>query len=78
MANVVAKVKVVEKVKCNYCEWCGDESKLVQCFEINVKNNLIDYGAVSDHTTKQYGDSPNIEYLSGCPNCHTDKYLTYL
>ena len=69
-------VKVKDTVKYNNCEWSGKESDLIQCFEITVENRLIDYGIVSSHTLKQYEESSNIEYLNGCPNCHTDKYLT--
>lgn len=62
------------QVKCNNCDWVGDEEDLsLLSIDVNeeVKVSENKYGVVYDHNAALL----HCEFIKGCPNCLTDNYL---
>lgn len=64
------------KVKCNNCDFVGDEEDL-SLFETTGDNtDTITAEESADHVITRHSERPKSPfYFKGCPNCKTDGYL---
>ena len=67
----------VENVKCNNCDWKGNEEDLT-LVEFDINDDLETPTATDDNfIVSRISEEPTeIDYLKGCPKCLTDNYLT--
>ena len=66
------------KVKCNNCDWQGDEED-VTLIEFDINDETEIPTAYEDRYGFVYriSDEPkDIDFIKGCPNCLTDAYLS--
>ena len=68
----------MSKIRCNMCNWIGDEDNLslvhvaeVNGTEVAIASESRENGIISRLRTDIEGD----EFIDACPNCNTDSYL---
>ncbi len=64
------------KIRCNNCDWVGDEEDLT-LFETkgDGTQTITSEEDANGHITKHEDRPANPHYFKGCPNCKTDGYL---
>ena len=69
----------MSKIKCNNCNWIGDEDDLVLVeFDAEDSNEVPTAVENSIAVTRFLPEPEEVDYLKGCPDCMTDSYLTNL
>lgn len=66
----------MSNIKCNYCNWTGDEEDLVLVeFDADDLNEIPTAVETSITLTRLFPEPEEVDYLKGCPDCLTDSYL---
>ena len=66
-----------ELFKCNNCDWVGEEEELY-LVEFDLENLDETPTASEDssgYITRYFEEPLEVDFLKGCPNCLTDKFL---
>lgn len=64
----------MKKVKCNWCDWEGDENELY-LYEIDKYDNVTAYEDNNGNVIRLSSQPDIVEFFKGCPNCQTDASL---
>ena len=66
----------MSNIKCNYCNWTGDEEDLVLVeFDAEDLNEVPTAVENSIAVTRFLPEPEEVDFLKGCPDCLTDSYL---
>ena len=66
----------MSNIKCNYCNWTGDEEDLVLVeFDAEDLNEVPTAVENSVTVTRFLPEPEEVDFLKGCPDCLTDSYL---